>query len=326
MDHAVGALLVVAGAVGIPVGLLHQLLEGRRVAFAEQVAGLLPTEHGAGRVAPWRAMVGLVAGQEVEEQARLLEGPLLAALLLTVPEHAAEQVLGRLAVQEVLLVGGTLVGVARGDGDAVDAHPGDAVEEVGDLLGAGIVEEGAVDRDAEAHLLGLRDRRHGLVVDAALADRLVVHLLVAVEMDRPGEVRARLVLLDLLLKEERVRADDRELLLGDDALDDLRQVLVEQRLAAGDDHDGCAALAHGFERVGDRQPLVQDLVRIIDLAAARAGEIAAEQGLHHHHERVALATRQVLFQDVAADLRDVPEGDTQDCGSFTSSAPRRRGA
>jgi len=56
-----------------------------------------------------------------------------------------------------------------------------------------------------------------------------VHLLVAIEMDRPGEVRAGLVFLDLLLEKKRVRADDRELLLGDDALDDLGQILVEER-------------------------------------------------------------------------------------------------
>ena len=39
------------------------------------------------------------------------------------------------------------------------------------------------------------------------------------------------------------------------------------------------------------KPLVQDLVGIIDLAAAGAGEVAAEQRLEHQHERIALATR-----------------------------------
>jgi hypothetical protein len=41
----------------------YEILEGRRVALAEQVAGLLPAEHGAGRVAPRGAVVGLVAGE-----------------------------------------------------------------------------------------------------------------------------------------------------------------------------------------------------------------------------------------------------------------------
>jgi hypothetical protein len=49
-----------------------------------------------------------------------------------------------------------------------------------------------------------------------------------------------------------------------------------------------------------REPLVQDLGRVVDLAAARAGEVAAEQRLQHQHERVALATLEVLAHDVGA--------------------------
>src|SRR6185436_15726090 len=97
MHHAIGALLIIADAVGIPVGGLHQLLEGLGIAFADQVAGLLPAEHGAGRIAPRRAVVGLVAGQEVEEQAGLAERPFLAAVAAL--EDVAEQLLGGLAVE-----------------------------------------------------------------------------------------------------------------------------------------------------------------------------------------------------------------------------------
>src|SRR5690349_21723522 len=96
MDHAVGALFVVADAIGIPVGGFHQLLEGLGVAFADQIAGLLPAEHGAGWIAPRRAVVGLVAGQEVEEQAGLAERPLLAAVAAL--EDIAKQLLGGLPV------------------------------------------------------------------------------------------------------------------------------------------------------------------------------------------------------------------------------------
>src|SRR6476469_10238104 len=110
MHHAVGAFLVIAGAVGIPVGLFHQLLEGLGVAFAQQVTGPLPAEDGAGRIAPRRAVVTLVAGQEVEEQAGLAERPLFAAPAAA--EDVAEQVLGAVAVEEVLLVGRALVDVA----------------------------------------------------------------------------------------------------------------------------------------------------------------------------------------------------------------------
>ena len=89
-------------------------------------------------------------------------------------------------------------------------------------------------------------------------------------------------------------------------LHDLRQLLVDQRLAAGDRHDRRAAFLGGVERVLDRDALVQDLVRIVDLAAAGACEIAAEQRLQHQHERIAFAARQMLADDVAADLGDLP--------------------
>ena len=69
MGHAVGAFLVAPGAVGIPVGRLHQFLEGLGVAFAEQIAGLLPAEQIARRHSPGRAVVFPVAGEEIEEQA-----------------------------------------------------------------------------------------------------------------------------------------------------------------------------------------------------------------------------------------------------------------
>jgi hypothetical protein len=35
MDHAVGAFFIIAGAIGVPVGFLQQLLECCGVTFAE---------------------------------------------------------------------------------------------------------------------------------------------------------------------------------------------------------------------------------------------------------------------------------------------------
>src|SRR5437764_178293 len=67
VHHALGAFLVIAGAVGIPVRLFHQLLEALRIALTEEVAGTLPAEIVARRVAPRRAVIGLIAGQEIEK-------------------------------------------------------------------------------------------------------------------------------------------------------------------------------------------------------------------------------------------------------------------
>ena len=92
MHHAVGALLVIAGAVRVPVRLVHQLAKRLRVAFAEQIAGALPAEDVARRIAPRRALVFLVAGEKIEEQARLAERPRRAAAAAL--EDVAEQLLG----------------------------------------------------------------------------------------------------------------------------------------------------------------------------------------------------------------------------------------
>src|SRR5580700_6555916 len=102
MRHAVRAFLVAAGPVGIPVRRLDQLLERLCVAFAEQIAGLLPAEDIARRHAPRRAVVGLVARKEVEEQAGVHEVP---ALAFTQRENLAEELLGLATVEEVLLIG-----------------------------------------------------------------------------------------------------------------------------------------------------------------------------------------------------------------------------
>src|SRR5690348_15190000 len=112
MDHAVGALLIVAGAVLVPLGGLHQLPERLGVALAQQVAGPLPAEHVARGLAPRRASVALVAGEEVEKEGGLVEPPVLA---LSPAEDVAEQLLRLATVEEVLLVGGALIGVAGRD-------------------------------------------------------------------------------------------------------------------------------------------------------------------------------------------------------------------
>ena len=75
-----------------------------------------------------------------------------------------------------------------------------------------------------------------------------------------------------------------------------------QRLAARDRHHRRAALVDRVEAFLHREAPVEDRIRIIDLAAAGAGEIAAEQRLQHEHERVALAAHELLLHEVGADL------------------------
>ena len=303
MDHAVGTLLVITGAVLVPVGRFHQFRKCLRIAFAQQVAGPLPAEIGARRVAPGRAVELLVAGQEVEEHRGLVELPLLlAAAGLLAREDAAEQFLGPLAVEEMLLVGRALIGIAGGDAD-LHAHGGHLVKEGSDLLGLGIVEQGSVDDGAEAALLGLLDRSHGAIVHAFLADRTVMLFPPAIQMHGPGEVRARLEQVHLLFQQQRIGADDDEFLPRDAGFHNLVDFLVQQRLSTGDHHHRRAAFIHRLQAFGDRQALVQNLGGIVDLAAAGAGEVAAEQWLQHQHQRVALAPDQMLLDHIGADTQ-----------------------
>ena len=84
-------------------------------------------------------MIGLIAGEEIEVEARLEDRPFAA--ILGFGEDIAEQLLGPRAVQEMLLVRRALVSIAGRDGDAVGAKLGDGVEEIGDAIGLGIAEQ-----------------------------------------------------------------------------------------------------------------------------------------------------------------------------------------
>src|SRR5258708_6488441 len=78
MDHAVGALLVIAGAVAVPVRFVHQLAEGLHIAFAEHIAGTLPAEIVALRVAPRPPEFLLLAAHTLSDLRPLAERPLPA--------------------------------------------------------------------------------------------------------------------------------------------------------------------------------------------------------------------------------------------------------
>ena len=69
MGHTVVALRVAAGSVVVPGSFFHELGEARGVAFVhQQIARLLPPKDVVRRVGPWRALIGLVAGQKIEEE------------------------------------------------------------------------------------------------------------------------------------------------------------------------------------------------------------------------------------------------------------------
>ena len=130
-----------------------------------------------------------------------------------------------------------------------------------------------------------------------------MHLAVAVEVHRPVEGGAGLELAEPLFQQQRVGADGDEFLAVERAPDDPGQVLVQQRLAAGDHHHRRAAFVDRLHAFFIGKALVENLVGIIDLAATGALQIAAKQRLQHQHQRVALATHEMLLDDIGANAR-----------------------
>lgn len=76
---------------------------------------------------------------------------------------------------------------------------------------------------------------------------------------------------------------------------------MKQGLAASDGDGGCAAFVDRIHALLIGQALVQDLIRIIDLAAAGTGQVTTEQRLQHQHQRI-FAAGEVLLHDIGADL------------------------
>src|SRR5262245_54835089 len=111
MHHAIRAFFVVAGPVGIPIGFVHELSKGFRVALAEQITWSLPTEDCSRRIAPRRAAIRLIAREEVKEQTGLAEFPITATPAAA--KNFSEQLLGAIARKKMLLVGGAFIGIAR---------------------------------------------------------------------------------------------------------------------------------------------------------------------------------------------------------------------
>ncbi len=110
----------------------------------------------------------------------------------------------------------------------------------------------------------------------------------AVDVDHPCEVDGRFELIDLLLEQQRVGAQEDELLALHEFFDDLRHLIVDQRLAAGDRDHRCAALFDRGDALLDREALRRMSVGMLDLSAAGAGQIALQQRLELEHQRVLL--------------------------------------
>src|SRR6266849_2779896 len=78
------------------------------------------------------------------------------------------------------------------------------------------------------------------------------------------------------------------------AFNNLVDLRMHQRLAAGDGDHRRAALVHRFETLFRSEVTFQDVGWVLNLAAARARQIAAEQWLQHQHQWIALPAGNLL--------------------------------
>src|SRR5262249_16160642 len=90
--------------------------------------------------------------------------------------------------------------------------------------------------------------------------------------------------------------------------DELCDVRIHERLAPRDGHDGSPALVDGLEALLDCELLPEDLAWVLDLAATRAGKVAAEQRLEHDEERILAPPTKALREHVAGDGPHLGQG------------------
>jgi hypothetical protein len=157
----------------------------------------------------------------------------------------------------------------------------------------------AIRSNAEAALDRLAYSFYCLVVTTLAANGKIVVLALAIEMDREGEVLARLEEADLFLEQQSVGAEIDVFLPRHQALNNLANLRVHQRFAAGNGDHRRTALVDCPEALLGRELLLEDMCGILNFAAACASQIAAEQRFQHKHERIAFFPAQALLEHVA---------------------------
>src|SRR5665213_864554 len=123
--HAVVAPRVLADAIVLPLRTVDQRSIGWRVAFIrKQIAGPLPAEYVKRRIAPRRTLVALIAGEKIEKQRRVIEGPLGTGRAVgTAAKDLAEEIFARRSTQKHILFRGVMVAVPGRYRDAFDTKP-----------------------------------------------------------------------------------------------------------------------------------------------------------------------------------------------------------
>ena len=157
-------------------------------------------------------------------------------------------------------------------------------------------------------------RAQAMAPDGSLVDDFVfegadgiVHVLRSVEMDAEREVRRRLEFVERRFETNRVRAEIDELLALDEFDHELIDLRMQQRFAAGDGDDGRTALIDSCEHLLEREMVPQHFDRMLNLAAAVARKVAAEERFEHQNERILVAACETLPDHIRSDACCLPE-------------------
>src|SRR5258707_7416941 len=98
----------------------------------------------------------------------------------------------------------------------------------------------------------------------------------AVEVHAEGQILAGLEEMNFLFQQQGVGAEIDIFLARHQALDDLPDLRVHERLASGNGDHRRSALVNGAETFFWSQVFLQNVGRVLDLAASGARETAAE--------------------------------------------------
>jgi hypothetical protein len=144
------------------------------------------------------------------------------------------------------------------------------------ILGIGPVKQRRIGRDSEAALKRLPNAVDGDFVSPFAADGEIVVLFLSIQVHAERQVLARLEEMNFLLQQQGVGAKIDVFLARNQPCDNLVDLRMHQRFAAGNGNHGRAALIDCLETFLRAEILLEDVSRILNFAAARAREVAAE--------------------------------------------------
>src|ERR1051325_3992491 len=93
---------------------------------------------------------------------------------------------------------------------------------------------------------------------------------------------------------------------------DFGHFFVNQWFAASDRNNRSTTFFDRCNAFRRTHPPIENVFRIIDLAASGAGEITPEERLEHQHERIPLDTAETLVQDVSENSEALTQRNAHD--------------